>query len=487
MIHQKYKAQDEKELLKLLRELSPTDPTVKILYRGQTTERPLIASAHRAIEDQNMRQAIPVLQATWEQMAIEWLGDKVESLHIPLLGMAILQHYGFRSWFIDVTAEPATAIWFATHKYVSEQIAIQINDEPGTSRAKHIAGHAFASVAAARYVPTSDPGFLYVLWIPRELANSYIDFRSYAPKSAARIVRQQSGGVIDLESFGRAEQFIRAIIEIPPGLMLDSKLSLEMLFPPPWEDEVYAHLLRTPCVVSEQDARPHMSQARQAHIVPLYYSEQEHIARSLKYYRIIVGSYLHANVNLPDDPSVSVQLPMTNPGSFIPITRPDCDINLLLEWMEPDNLLKVLSPAAFTCWPADDIMLEIHPINGVRFIYSQHGYPLLRAIRFHMVRAETLTISTVWEDYGGYFAGLPAEFVWTAVGWQLTTTDQKDQVTAQLILLGEVAKYTYYLSIGKAFLTRFVDPDGFAYFHYYWTYPKESEWPVPIGERWSRD
>lgn len=68
---------------------------------------------------------------------------------------AILQHYGWRSWFLDASADPAISAWFASHAY-SEQIGIDMLEDCFEDwiwlRRKH-----------AKYTPTEGDGHLYVL------------------------------------------------------------------------------------------------------------------------------------------------------------------------------------------------------------------------------------------------------------------------------------------------------------------------------------
>ena len=48
-------------------------------------------------------------------------GVPFEEISIEL-SQALLQHYGWRSFYIDVTLNPVVAAWFASHKYISRKI-----------------------------------------------------------------------------------------------------------------------------------------------------------------------------------------------------------------------------------------------------------------------------------------------------------------------------------------------------------------------------
>jgi hypothetical protein len=68
---------------------------------------------------------------------------------------AILQHYGWRSFFLDVTTDPAVASWFAGNKYSSERSCELLEDcfeDPVFILREH-----------AKYTPANEIGCVYVL------------------------------------------------------------------------------------------------------------------------------------------------------------------------------------------------------------------------------------------------------------------------------------------------------------------------------------
>lgn len=88
-----------------------------ILYRGQTKHygdprAPSVTSSFDRLG------CIPSEMGKWIYYASnvleEWLGPRVRSLEFS---QAVLQHYGWRSFFIDVTSMPAVAAWFASNVY----------------------------------------------------------------------------------------------------------------------------------------------------------------------------------------------------------------------------------------------------------------------------------------------------------------------------------------------------------------------------------
>src|SRR6478736_149928 len=47
------------------------------------------------------------------------------------LSSALLQHYGWRSFFLDATTEPAVAAWFASHSYAEARVATSLDQRHG--------------------------------------------------------------------------------------------------------------------------------------------------------------------------------------------------------------------------------------------------------------------------------------------------------------------------------------------------------------------
>src|SRR5271156_118490 len=48
-------------------------------------------------------------------------GVDVEQPQVGHLVQGLLQHYGWRSFFVDLTASPAVASWFASHSFASHR------------------------------------------------------------------------------------------------------------------------------------------------------------------------------------------------------------------------------------------------------------------------------------------------------------------------------------------------------------------------------
>jgi hypothetical protein len=88
-----------------------------VLYRGQTKHYGAVGSPS-AITSFSRLGCIPSEMGKWTYYASDvlerWLGARARSLEFS---QAILQHYGWRSFYLDVSTEPAVAAWFASHVF----------------------------------------------------------------------------------------------------------------------------------------------------------------------------------------------------------------------------------------------------------------------------------------------------------------------------------------------------------------------------------
>lgn len=69
---------------------------------------------------------------------------------------AILQHYGWRSFYVDVTKSLAVAAWFASHSYEKRKPVVEMTED---------AHEVFVMLVhnAPKYVPAEAPGHIYVI------------------------------------------------------------------------------------------------------------------------------------------------------------------------------------------------------------------------------------------------------------------------------------------------------------------------------------
>ncbi|MCK4871631.1 MAG: FRG domain-containing protein [Phycisphaerales bacterium] len=132
--------------------------TDRYLYRGQTRHH-IDNSNNVSIPTSFSRHGcIPPLMFKWAHYAkaILWAYGRLDYHNIDVeLPQAILQHYGWRSFYIDVTKSPHVAGWFAANKYTdTKQIHMcETYDTMPVWLVHRIAG----------YTASTEPGHIYVI------------------------------------------------------------------------------------------------------------------------------------------------------------------------------------------------------------------------------------------------------------------------------------------------------------------------------------
>lgn len=125
-----------------------------VLFRGQTrhygTENEPLATTSF-----DRHGCIPTEMLRWSRYADEVLGAFTGKHADLTLNQAILQHYGFRSFYLDCSDDAAVSAWFAGYGY---------SDEPGVELCEDCDERPlFLRKKMARYEPADGVGHLYVL------------------------------------------------------------------------------------------------------------------------------------------------------------------------------------------------------------------------------------------------------------------------------------------------------------------------------------
>jgi hypothetical protein len=181
----------------------------------------------------------------YARMALSALVPQLEESDDLEFTQAILQHYGWRSWFLDASSNPAISAWFASHGY-SEKIGIDMLEDCFEDyiwlRRKH-----------ASYAPSEGNGHLYVLSKARltELGLRAIDLASIPLPDARPRFHAQAAWLVGPTKGNLPITAIEAFITAPADVFRayaakNGIIDTARVFPNAAEDPVLASLLGLP-------------------------------------------------------------------------------------------------------------------------------------------------------------------------------------------------------------------------------------------------
>ncbi len=226
-----------------------------VLFRGQTKEHQRADGGPDIRTSFDRHGCIPSRMLKWWHYSRAILSTYVkgfDGLTDLATDQAILQHYGWRSFFLDATADAGVACWFAVNSYRTEPCGEMIEDcfeDP-----------LFVVRQRAWYEPADDRGCVYVL-----------------SRKALRARDLQTVDLVEITSaFGRHRCLAQSAFMVGPlnGPLHDDcivtrvfapssvfrayaakspELTCEGLFPGPAVDPVMAALLSIPWVKREVD------------------------------------------------------------------------------------------------------------------------------------------------------------------------------------------------------------------------------------------
>ena len=241
------------ELKSVLRAISED-----VVYRGQTKHY-TVAGGRVSMTTSFAREGcIPPLMMKWGQYA----GSVMRALQGPDLPapslartQAILQHYGWRSFYIDATNNPGVAAWFASHKFSSDMRVEMCEDA-------FEEGVCLLSLAAQYNISKEEFGHLYVISKGEVVRSGHgcDDLGKEISTEPGLRLRFLDQKACMLGPFQKAlpESCIISHIEAPVSVLAQYAKSegfdeTTTLFPTPAEDPVLNLLLRSPWVRGAAD------------------------------------------------------------------------------------------------------------------------------------------------------------------------------------------------------------------------------------------
>lgn len=166
-----------------------------------------------------------------------YLFGSLATSHRPGI-VALMQHYGFPTHFIDLTTDPLVAMWFATHSAVEATTAVWTYDRltsfPETDRSKWPTVYVFEAAETL---------FLEKVGLnPEVVPRPFCQHAAFFPEVVKILGRF---GV--MTNYRDLNLLIAAIVKLRPPASLESGLQMGDMFPLEDRDSLYARIITAPC------------------------------------------------------------------------------------------------------------------------------------------------------------------------------------------------------------------------------------------------
>lgn len=320
----------------------------RLVFRGQVKDYPLIPSIRRGKGNTSSPGCIPWLTANWDVCARRLVSRFGKTEPYSIETQAVMQHYGYRSFFVDVTANPEIALWFALHEFKSEKTPLHVDSQLRS-----------AVFQWAKYVP-SPTGFMYLILVPEdESKKQYFDLTGIMPASATRIHRQRAGAIFCPSELRTIDNFVIAKLRIvDDGWFRNSNRNLRFtkLFPPPSVDVFYRSLCTTPYFIALETE---MNQIELGHpllgLFPIY---AESIKELVKEYKPLTRILSHARLALQWNVATDV-VDLENQRFKARSATRVLFSSLMIQTLSQEIL--VSDPLQTNGWPSRNLLLEFEP------------------------------------------------------------------------------------------------------------------------------
>ncbi|WMD19142.1 FRG domain-containing protein [Achromobacter seleniivolatilans] len=217
-----------------------------VLYRGQTQHYPTSGGVPSLSTSFQRQGCVPDLMIKWSyyaKRALQHLVRGWKNTDDIATNQAILQHYGFRSFFLDASGDPRVAAWFASNKFESK-ISVNLVEDC-------FEDPVFLRTRNAWFVPADRMGHVYLI-CQKALRQSGIQAVHLSEiataEGAPRYVRQDAYMVGPLIPSGLSGDCVLCHISAPAEVFRDfsGEYNASWLFPEPSDDPVYRELLAMP-------------------------------------------------------------------------------------------------------------------------------------------------------------------------------------------------------------------------------------------------
>jgi len=366
----------------------------QLFFRGQVKDRPFVPSINRPYKDELEKQLYNIRHSIVENLVHQhycMTNEDDKNIDYFMTVMSILQHYGLKSWFIDITTNIEVAIWFSKMKFHQERVFVKntsCHNEDGSPSDKPL-DHIFSKLPITSYKESEEEaGWVYIIGLDISEADKHIlDLKSHV--DSLRLQRQYGLGLFD-PKFGDVDlnSFVIAKIKVSTKVNINPDMNMRYLFPSWEEDNIYKSLLNVPHIVTKENLKRSGSFSIDLIDIPIYIEEEKEIFSVSPYIRQLIGDYIHPDVlsKLPEDCAIiskpySMKKVFPN-NQYVDVYDEESKRNKRIESIlsGEDSLNDLLS-----LWPTQHFIILYSAYEMIpRYIEGSPTYPIVRATRFNL-------------------------------------------------------------------------------------------------------
>lgn len=222
----------------------------RFLFRGQTNHYSIADGSPNLTSSFVRKGCIPPLMLKWIFYTEELLrrgGLDLKRPNLLNLTQGLLQHYGWRSFFVDLSSDPAVGAWFASHVFQANSqlhLCENIREEP-----------VWLKLLGASYQASDETGHLYVLDKERlkKSGHTLVSLEHELTTDCPSRFRAQKAWLAGIFHHQRRlhPEAIAAHIRAPASVFVQMAemggfRTTDDVFPPPSQDQLLRNLLDLP-------------------------------------------------------------------------------------------------------------------------------------------------------------------------------------------------------------------------------------------------
>ena len=321
----------------------------KFLFRGQTNNYSLPDGSPNLTSSFVRKGCIPPLMLKWIFYTEELLRRGGLDLNRPdLLNLTqgLLQHYGWRSFFVDLSSDAAVAAWFGSHAFQARpevHLCENTREQP-----------VFLKLLGASYEPSHGIGHLYVLdkEVLTKSGHTLVSLEHELTTDCPSRFQAQKAWLAGIFHGQRRldPRSIAAHIRAPAHVLKELAETqgfntTDDIFPPPSQDQLLQNLLDLPWLLIDVPNPPFPFYRRSLEIPEYQVAVPKHLAPATTLY----SPFWLSDAIVSEPHEIWIRVPEE---LFYAHTETDKPIPLLSSYMRQNDIVNI-ETNGLLCYPAN--------------------------------------------------------------------------------------------------------------------------------------